>query len=112
RVKQKAKPATTSPKERTIKMKRRILLSCTMLTLLVGGLAYQTAPSHISEAATPPPSEQIVTVPLFLLTKEWAYFYTADPNEKATLEGTPGWHYQRISCYVIPNSKQVPGSVG
>jgi hypothetical protein len=83
-----------------------------MLTLLVASLAYQAAPSLISEAATPPPPEQIVTVPLYFLANTGAYFYTTDLNEMATLQGKKGWHYQGISCYVIPNSKKVPGSVG
>jgi uncharacterized protein DUF5648 len=90
-------------------MKRRMSVLFTLLALLISSLADRAGPS-VSEAA--PASEQVITLPLFELRIGFkTAFYTTDPNEMAALQGQPKWSYTGIVGYVIPNSKQIPGSV-
>jgi len=92
-------------------MKRLLTFVCTALILSVMAFS-ETKTIHSAEAANGPAPEQVVTVPLFELRNDGMFnFYTIDPNEMATLQGTPGWHYTGISCYVLPNNKKLPGSV-
>ena len=91
-------------------MKRTLTFVCAALILSV--MAFLEAKTTRSAgAATLPAPEQVVTVPLFVLQNDGGFFfYTIDPNEMATLQGTAGWHYIGIGCYVLPNNKKLPGS--
>jgi hypothetical protein len=91
-------------------MKRILTFVCAALILSV--MAFMEARTTRSAwAATLPAPEQIETVPLFVLQNDGGFFfYTIDPNEMATLQGTAGWHYIGIGCYVLPNNKKLPGS--
>jgi len=91
-------------------MKRTLTFVCAALILSVMAFS-ETKTNRSVEAAIIPAPEQVVTVPLFYLYNGGGFnFYTTDPNEMANLKGTAGWHYSGIECYVLPNTKKLPGS--
>jgi len=92
-------------------MKRTLTFVCAALILSVMAFL-ETNTTRSAGAATITAPEQVMTVPLYVLQNDGGFFfYTIDPNEMATLQGTAGWHYIGIGCYVLPNNKKLPGSV-